>query len=69
MTNMAVSFHRLAGREYDHAFAWYARRSTRIAQRFRLEITYQIQRISQSPDQGGFYRGPYRWRRFGASPI
>ena len=47
-----LSVHLLAVKEYDAAFAWYARRSVNVAARFRDEVNAAIGRISASPSSG-----------------
>jgi plasmid stabilization system protein ParE len=69
MANFTIRFHRLAAREYQHAQAWYARRSPGVAQHFRDEVRRVIQRIETAPDQGSIYRGAYRWMRLHGLPY
>jgi hypothetical protein len=55
-----VLFHRLAAQEYRKALAWYRRRSSAAADRFRTHVGLALEKIVASPETGTMFRG-YRW--------
>lgn len=63
MSTPRVLFHRLAQREFDKAYDWYARRSIDAARRFQAEVELANQRIAADPKRWPIYRAPYRWIR------
>ena len=63
MSTPKVLFHRLAQREFDKAYDWYARRSIDAARRFQVEVELAHQRIAADPERWPIYCGPYRWIR------
>jgi plasmid stabilization system protein ParE len=64
MATLKTEFHRLADREYEEAFNYYAERSPETAQRFKNAVDAAVQRIvSQGPDSLPRYSGPNRWVR------
>jgi plasmid stabilization system protein ParE len=58
-----VEFHRLALKEFDEAYNWYAQRSERAAQHFKEAVHEAVSRICESPESLPHYSGPYRWVR------
>ena len=45
MDTIKIEFHRLANKEYDEAFNYYAERSPETAQRFKKAVDAAVQRI------------------------
>ena len=67
MSKPKVLFHRLAQREFDKAYDWYARRSFDAARRFQAEVELVIGKIADDSERWPIYRERYRWvqaRRF-----
>jgi plasmid stabilization system protein ParE len=63
MAERIVILHPLAAREYLAAIRWYARRSTRAAERFREAIDRVIHQIETAAEQGTVFRSPFYWMR------
>jgi toxin ParE1/3/4 len=64
MAELKVEFHRLADKEYEKAFNYYAERSPEAAQRFKNAVDAAVQRIiSQGPDSLPRYSGQIHWVR------
>ena len=63
MGKINVEFHRLAMKDYDDAFRYYAERSARTAQRFKDAVDEATRRISERPESFPRMSGPYRWVR------
>jgi plasmid stabilization system protein ParE len=63
MAPATVLFHRLAGQEYQKAFAWYARQSLHVALGFEQEVAGALQRIAANPNRWPVYQGPDRFVR------
>ena len=55
MAQAEVVFHPEASAEYGEAYAWYADRDPRTADRFEQEVESAVQRIVE---------GPHRWPRY-----
>jgi plasmid stabilization system protein ParE len=58
-----VEFHRLAADEYRRAVRAYRLIELALAQRFRAAVDRVVESISESPDLGAPFRGPFRWMR------
>jgi toxin ParE1/3/4 len=58
-----VEFHRLADKEYEEGFKYYAERSPDTAQRFKKAVDAAVHRIADSPDSLPRMLGPNRWVR------
>jgi plasmid stabilization system protein ParE len=63
MPSVKVEFHRLADKEYDGAFKYYAERSPGAALRFKEAVDAAVRRIELGPDLLPRYSGPFRWVR------
>jgi plasmid stabilization system protein ParE len=63
MPTIKVEFHRLALKDYDDAYKWYAERSVETAKRFKEAVDEAILRISQGPESFPLITGSYRWVR------
>jgi plasmid stabilization system protein ParE len=59
----AIRFHRLALREAQKAYRWYARRSAQAASDFQDEVDRAVQRIAATPNRWPVYQGPDRFVR------
>ena len=67
---MTFEFLHPAAREFEEAFDWYAQRSERAAEGFRVAVDEAIQRALENPTSAGFLIGkrsrkilldPYRY--------
>jgi len=63
MPTIKVEFHRLAEKDYDDAFKYYAERSAETALRFKEAVDAAVRRIAQAPESLPRMSGPYRWVR------
>ena len=57
MAPAAILFHRLARREYQKAFAWYAHRTLQAALSFENDVTGALQRIAANPNRWPVFQG------------
>lgn len=64
-----VHFHRLAAQEYRKAWKWYAERSERTAERFRLAVKAAVGRIASEGDALPILTCRYRWVRVKKFPY
>jgi plasmid stabilization system protein ParE len=63
MAPALILFQRLARREYQSAFRWYARRSAQAAQGFENAVNRALQQIAAAPDRWPVFQGPDRFFR------
>ncbi|HZL90651.1 MAG TPA: type II toxin-antitoxin system RelE/ParE family toxin [Pirellulaceae bacterium] len=56
-----VYFQRLAAQEFRSARKWYAARSPRAADRFRLSVSAAVERIASTGDSLPVLEGDYRY--------
>lgn len=63
MPAIKVEFHRLADKEYEEAFKYYAERSPDTAQRFKEAVDAAVRRIAEAPESMPRMSGPNRWVR------
>jgi plasmid stabilization system protein ParE len=63
MPAVKVEFHRLADKEYEEAFNYYAERSPETAQRFKNAVDAAVRRIADGPELLPLMSGPNRWVR------
>src|SRR5260370_36417503 len=64
-----IIFHRLALREYDAAWRWYAQRSSWAAQRFQDEVEHSLQKIAATPDRWPMFHNRFRGLRVRRFPY
>jgi plasmid stabilization system protein ParE len=64
-----VYFQRLAAGEYRSTRKWYAARSPRAAERFRLAVGAAVERIAGAGDSLPVLEGDYRWVRVKRFPY
>ena len=64
-----VKFLAEAEAEYLDAVAWYADKSPTLANRFVMAVRTAVDRIAQSPRQGGAYLGGTRYRALRTFPY
>jgi toxin ParE1/3/4 len=64
-----VEFHRLARKDYDDGFDWFAARSIATAQRFKLAVDEAVRRIVDAPLSLPKLSGEYRWVRVTRFPY
>jgi plasmid stabilization system protein ParE len=69
MATVNVEFHRLADKDYENAFKYYAERSLNTAMRFKEAVDAAVRRIVQASDSLPRYSGPYRWVRVQRFPY
>ncbi len=50
MPDDKVEFHRLADKDYENAFNYYAQRSIEAAHRFKDAVDAAVPRVAQTPD-------------------
>ena len=60
MSDAEVVFHPDASEEYGEAYAWYAVRSERVADRFEKEIASALERIVEAPKRWPAYDEMHR---------
>ncbi|MCC7475149.1 MAG: type II toxin-antitoxin system RelE/ParE family toxin [Pirellulales bacterium] len=63
MGEIRIEFHRLAEKEFEDAYHWYAARSPESAVRFTNAVNDAILRITSGPELLSVYSGHYRWVR------
>jgi plasmid stabilization system protein ParE len=64
-----VDFHRLARKDYEDGFDWYAARSAATAQRFKKAVDEAVRRIGDGPLSLPKLSGDYRWVRVTRFPY
>jgi plasmid stabilization system protein ParE len=69
MAAAVVRFHRLALREAQTAYRWYALRSLRAAQAFQDQLDRAVQWIAAAPNSWPVYRGSNHWIRARGFPY
>ncbi len=60
MTAVKIEFHRLAEKDYDDAYNWYAERSEETALRFKDAVNEAVLRIVEGPESFPRISGDYR---------
>lgn len=69
MAAAKVEFHRLAQKDYEDGFDWYAARSAATAQRFKKAVDVAYRRIVDGPLSLPVLSGNYRWARVTRFPY
>ncbi len=66
---MAVTFHRLAAREFAAARRWYARYSPQAEARFTAAVDAAVRLIDANPSVGATFQARFRWIRVRRYPY